>query len=359
MFPDQRLGPVENKLPMSAPLSYKIDILTPADIRCFLKFFCSVDNALSQRLSLLLYPDEEHLTSLLCELIDDRASSLHRMAYGLADLNDDLFSNQSLLRASITIETTAYTKKQENRYTQSDLGIVLNYEDRIDRRSSFRKGILLQAKKLFPSNPSGYGLDSEYESFNEKQHDRLVTLLKKFSTGNHVAPEPAYNCARYLLYNPALNVLSTEEKESVLRCQTVREANQIYDFSYGLHLYNELSKEGSSASVLSNGCLVIEVKKAHRLAEEARKKLAPRSPKKIAANLAAFDLRSVIEALDIRRRALAYFLVFDFFMGGVGCVSAEFLDFVSGRNFKGDDNEQVAPPRYLLTVTLTAGSVSG
>lgn len=344
---------------MSTTSPTKIEILTPPDIRCFLKFFSSVDRLLSQRLSLLLYPDEEHLTSLLCELLDDRASSLHQLHYGLANLNSDLEQNRSLIRASVKVETTAYTKKQENRYTQSDLGIVLIYEDRIDRSASFRKGLLLQAKKLFPSRHSGYALDSLYESFNDKQHDRLTTLLKRFSTGNQLGSQPTYNCARYLLYNPTLDSLSVEESESILRCQTIREAQAIYDYSHGLHLYHEISEGGSSAAVLSNGCFVVGVDVVHHLAMEARKHLNPRSPTGIATALAAFDLNSVVKAVDLRQQSLSWFLVFDFFKGGAGCTSGEFIDFVRGVKFRGDDTEQPAPPRYVLTVTLSAGSIIG
>jgi hypothetical protein len=111
--------------------------------------------------------------------------------------------------------------------------------------------------------------------------------------------------------------------------------------------------------VLSNGCLIADIEIVHQLAQEARKNVNPRSPKGIAANLATFDLGSVVKAIDIRRHSLSWFLVFDFFTGHVGCISREFLDFVSGRKFRGDDNEQVLPPRYVLTVTLTTGSVVG
>jgi hypothetical protein len=118
------------------------------------------------------HPDEEHLTSLLCELLDDKGAELHSLDYSVSDLNKDLSEIGSLLNAAITLETTDYNKNQERHYTQADLGIILDFKDYIDNSNSFRKGILIQAKKLFPTNDSQYRLDSCYQSFNPDQHHR-------------------------------------------------------------------------------------------------------------------------------------------------------------------------------------------
>lgn len=56
-----------------------IPVLTPVDAQLLVKYFSGIDQALARRFSLGFSPDEEHLTSLLCELLDDRGSELHHL----------------------------------------------------------------------------------------------------------------------------------------------------------------------------------------------------------------------------------------------------------------------------------------
>ncbi|MBC1240624.1 hypothetical protein GNE10_26390 [Nostoc sp. 2RC] len=76
-----------------------IPVLTPRDIKFFFKYFRSIDKILCQRYSLGFCPDEEHLTSILCELLDHKGSQLHQLLYSIADLNRDLEKSGSLLKA--------------------------------------------------------------------------------------------------------------------------------------------------------------------------------------------------------------------------------------------------------------------
>ncbi len=76
-----------------------IPVLTPRDIKFFFKYFRSIDKILCQRYSLGFCPDEKHLTSILCELLDHKGSQLHQLLYSIADLNRDLEKSGSLLKA--------------------------------------------------------------------------------------------------------------------------------------------------------------------------------------------------------------------------------------------------------------------
>ena len=157
----------------------QIPVFTPYDVSILLKYFAGVDELLSKRFLLGFRPAEEHLTSVLCELLDSKGASLHGLSYTVEDMNKDLEQGKSLIRTRIVLETTEYNKYQERHLTQSDLGIVVNYTDNINRNASFKKGVLIQSKKLFSDSQQKYDLDCKYESFNHEQHDRLVNLLNR------------------------------------------------------------------------------------------------------------------------------------------------------------------------------------
>ena len=114
----------------------KIPVITPSDAGLLLKYFNGVASVLAKRFELGFHPDEEHLTSLLCELLDNQGAELHSLAYRVSDLNKDLKENGSLLHTAISLETTEYNKYQERNFTQADLGIILDYKDYIDYSTS-------------------------------------------------------------------------------------------------------------------------------------------------------------------------------------------------------------------------------
>ena len=71
----------------------KIPLIRPYEAQCFSKYFQEIDINLSKRFSLGFFPDEEHITSTLCELLDKNGSQLHSLGYSLSDLNNDLKKN--------------------------------------------------------------------------------------------------------------------------------------------------------------------------------------------------------------------------------------------------------------------------
>ena len=343
-----------------------IPVFSPQDASLFLKYFTGVSQVLARRFALGFHPDEEHLTSLLCELFDERGSVLHSLDYTVADLNRDLQELGSLLQTAISLETTPYTKHEERHFTQADFGIILVYTDHVDRSSSFSKGLLVQAKKLFPASGGGYDLNSQYSSFDANQHDRFTQLgryyiEKTYSRDDsdderermmhNIHPERDCNSElQYLLYNPPFTALSTREREYVLHRQLARESNKIYDYTHGLCLYNTLKQPDGLKATLEMSALFVEIDTVHSLATKAA------SSGRGKAKLAPFDLKALMDAVDIRQKSFAWFLVFSFLCGDAGCQLPEFLKLVAGSQPGMAGEFQMRVPRFVLRVSVIAGT---
>jgi hypothetical protein len=345
----------------------QIPVLTPQDADFLLKYFSGVATAIAKRFELGFHPDEEHLTSLLCELLDDKGALLHKLSYTVQNLNKDLENIGSLLRASLSLETTKYSKYQEKNLTQADLGIILDYRDHVDYSKSFRRALLVQAKKLFPANGSGYALSSCYKSFNSDQHGRILRLRDYYSQrqleidhGKEMLEElrhqgmlkgiACYNSFQYLLYNPAFALLPRHDQEEILHHQLSRETSCIFDYTHGLCLYNLLMKRNGLKDTLDISSMFIDIDTAHSLAEEAARSGRAKS------KLTPFDLRSVVRTVDIRERSFAWYIVFNFILGNVGCDFPDFIKLVGGSPSDMARELGISPPRFVLHVTLTAGT---
>lgn len=341
-----------------------IPVLSPKDADLFLRYFAGVASVLARRFALGFLPDEEHLTSLLCELFDDRGAALHGLGYPVADLNRDLRNLGSLLQADVSLETTPYTKHEERYFTQSDFGITLNYTDHVDPANSFKKGLLVQAKKLFPSSGTAYDLSSKYSSFDANQHERLAGLqayyFKKLHDMDDEHDEQILMALRqghedgsalqYLLYNPPFTALPRNQQEYLLHRQLTRESTKIYDYTHGLCLYDALTQPDGLKSPLDLSALFAEIGTVHSLAEKGA------SSGRGKARLAPFDLKSVIDKVDVRERSFAWFLVFSFLRGNTGCQLPEFLNLVSGSQPGMARQFGLRAPRFVLRLTVVAGT---
>jgi hypothetical protein len=327
--------------------SPKIPVLGPYEVQCFSKYFKSIDSLISKRFLFGFLPNEEHVTSILCELLDERGSQLHPLPYSLLDLNHDLKKNGGLLQADVSIATTDYDKYQERHSTQSDLGIVLEYRDNIEPNNSFINGVLIQAKKLFPAKYANYDLSSAYESFDIEQYERLEKLNESYveiGCGNE--------CIKYLMYNPSLEGIPKHEQQKILHQQMKLDANSIFDFTVGLQRYRELL-EGEQSSILQLGCLFASIETIHDLATKAARS------SKTKQTLYQFTLGSLIESINVYESSLSSFFVFDLMMQGVGCSCKEFIELVRYGKKTGMANElRVLPPKYSIKLRITAGTES-
>ncbi len=71
-------------------MEHRIPIIGPREAKLLFRYFVSIYRCLAGRFLLGFPPDEEHLTSLLTELLDERGSQLHPLQYSVRQLNDDL-----------------------------------------------------------------------------------------------------------------------------------------------------------------------------------------------------------------------------------------------------------------------------
>ena len=141
------------------------------------KYFDSIDQVLSRRLMRKRTWDEEALTFLLTELLDEEGQSDHNLPYAHNELNKDLSHTNEPLAIFVSLETHNYPKSIERYITQSDIGFILSYEDQFDSDASFRSGWLLQAKRLFKSkNSNSFTANSRFESIDIDQHERMKAL---------------------------------------------------------------------------------------------------------------------------------------------------------------------------------------
>ena len=156
------------------------------------RFFDSVSSAVSMRMLRGSPPGEENLTFLLCELLDESSTDLHKLEYSLSSAKEELEKSDAGITIDVGIETHEHTKHFESKYSGADLGIVLSIDHPILGKS--RRAVLVQAKKLFAKSKSReFILHSEYSSYDKGQAGFLKELAQRFETWNSVF---------YLWYNP-------------------------------------------------------------------------------------------------------------------------------------------------------------
>jgi hypothetical protein len=119
---------------------------------------------------------EEALTGLLCDLLDGDTQIEENVSYTLKQVHDDFAKSDEPLSIHFRIETRQYPKHLERWVTQSDLGLIINYQNQFDPASSVRRAWLCQAKRVFPMANDNYGVDSEFNSTDATQTERMKVL---------------------------------------------------------------------------------------------------------------------------------------------------------------------------------------
>lgn len=216
-------------------------MLSPRAIRLFLRYFDSIDQALSRRLVRKRTWDEEALTFLLTELLDQEAQSDHNLPYPHDQLERDLSTTDEPLAVVVNLETHSYTKSMERYVTQSDIGFILSYEDQFNHEASFRRGWLMQAKRLFPSrqhHEHGFTVNSRFESLDSEQHDRMKAL-RDWAKCDFI---------RYLLYCPRPAALDKGTREQLTSARATAHARDIFDFALGLELRDDFLSDSPTVA---------------------------------------------------------------------------------------------------------------
>ena len=168
-------------------------IVPTGETKLLWRFFDSVSSAIAGRMDRGSPPGEENLTFLLCELLDESSSDLHRLDVSLAQVRCELSKSDSGLSVEVAFETHPHSKYHEAKYSGADLGLVLTLEHPL--LGSSTRAVLLQAKKLFPqSKSSAFSIHSAYTSYDSEQAHFLQELGRRFEVWRSIF---------YLWYNPS------------------------------------------------------------------------------------------------------------------------------------------------------------
>ncbi len=164
------------------------------------RYLDGVSQVLARRFERGSTPGEENLTFLLCELLDEGMTGLHLLEYPLSKAKEDLANSDGGLRLDVSFQTHEHTKYVEHHYSAADLGVIFIVDHPCFGRSE--KAVLLQAKKLFPSGPNRYTLNSSFSSFDARQREMLKEIERRFSAENSIF---------YLWYSPASEAFAGDD----------------------------------------------------------------------------------------------------------------------------------------------------
>ena len=248
-------------------------MISPKSAKLILRHFDEIDKHVSKRLLRKRPWSEPALTSVLCDLLDKDTQIDEGLEYHVGKLNSDLLKSGDPLFFSMRIETHEYGPKVERYISQSDIGIIFDYRNQFTNNSSWTKGWLLQAKRIFPekntsshsiSNKSStnpvYTQRSRFDSFDKEQHERIQRLEKHLG-GDFI---------RYLLYTPRPQELD-EGLRSLLSYRRIESVgNNIFDYLKGLQLRDDLLSDDSS---IEAGIFVCDTGSFPKNYEEVHRKI--------------------------------------------------------------------------------------
>jgi hypothetical protein len=184
------------------------------------RYLDGVSQALARRFEAGSSPGEENLTFLLCELLDEGTTSLHLLEYPLARAKEDLAKADGGVTLDVSFKTHEHTKYVEHHFSGADLGLVFVIEHPYFGRSE--RAVLLQAKRLFPTDPGEYTLTSSFKSFHSGQRDLLTEIASRFSARHSVF---------YLWYAPASNAFA-EADAKLIRSLEATDATAAWDWRH-------------------------------------------------------------------------------------------------------------------------------
>jgi hypothetical protein len=206
----------------------------PQHLKHVIEYFDGVDDALSQRLLRKHPPDEPALTNELCALLDaDTQQNEDRLAYDIEDLNRALAKCGDGLDFEFTLDTYPHNTAMERYVSQSDFGLVLEYDNRVLPDENWSAAYLVQAKRAFRDPRSGaYDQKSKFQAVNAEQQDRINRLV------NILGPYSLLYC----LYCPPIRELADVARTQVRAMHTRNLAGQIFDYANGLALRDKLTE---------------------------------------------------------------------------------------------------------------------
>ncbi|MFN8523211.1 MAG: hypothetical protein U0821_08920 [Chloroflexota bacterium] len=310
---------------------------------------------MTARLARGFSPHEDHLTSLLAEMLDDNLTALSQLSFPLTALRAALAKEPRTLAASLSVEARQYPPHIERRLTSSDIGVIVSYRDHLVPKYSFDSGALFQAKRLFPSKRTGettFSLLDRFESFDPQQLFRLTTLglhssewrmqheLARLRGGKR-------RVGHYLFYCPRPEAYSDASREEVHRYLISSEG--LFNNAMRLHRY-ELSSdpERHVPGLIATGLdwlVVAYLDSSHGVLSVREANNKPTA-------------RDVFQRMWEEAYPLSWFLVYGMLFGNCGSSEPDDLARVRGQIDAADTDAPILP-RYVITLAVDVGSVQG
>lgn len=316
-----------------------------------MRYLDAVDDAVTARLSSGFSPHEDHLTSLLCEMLDNNLTALNHLSFPLTELQAELAKDPRKLRAAFSIETRKYPAHIERRLTSSDIGMVVSYRDHLVPAHSFESGVLFQAKRLLPSPrrcESAYSLDDRFDSFEPEQLARIAVLER--NAGHREMPRHRGDTGfcHYLFYCPRPEAYDELSREEIHRYLVP--SGNIFDYAMGWHLY-ELASDPDRHTP---GLIATDVHWLEHMYLEWPEQGGPQIRDKKAKPSA----RDVFQQMWQEAYPMSWFLVYGMLLDHRGSSVPADLALVRGQTATQETNTPVLP-RYVVTVRVEAGTERG
>ncbi|MBG8556092.1 hypothetical protein [Hymenobacter guriensis] len=208
-------------------------MLTPNAFNCLLRHLDEIDRVVAAHLLRKRPWSETHLTSLLCDLLDEDTQSDTQLTYPLADLRRDLAQEDGLLGVQLSVETVEHNGTYERYISQSDIGLRLVFDNLLEPTTSWIRPYLLQAKRLFPQQevPLRYTELSRFKSADKEQDARILLLTELFG-------KPYL---KYLLYCPRPEKMEADVSSKLAYLRNKQLNRHIFDYTAGMALHQALS----------------------------------------------------------------------------------------------------------------------
>ena len=211
-------------------------MLTPYQLPLFVRYFDGIDLAVSRRLLRPVAPSETTLTQEFCALMD--AGTQRReasLSFDAEALQTALARPGDMVDVQISIETHQHGPRLEAYVSQSDFGLILEYQNTVLPALNWKAAYLMQAKRLFPQATGGYGLASAFTSISAAQRQRMHDIEAILGRG----------ALRYWLYMPPTHGYDPTSAAAIRALHTRNLSGNIFDYALGLALRDALTDTGA------------------------------------------------------------------------------------------------------------------
>lgn len=205
----------------------------PQHLNFVIKFLDGIDFKLSEMMRRKHPQDEPALTNEFCALLDaETQREEQRLFYDLDHLNSDLAAAGDGLDFEVTLDTYPHNTAMERHVSQSDFGLVLEYENYILPSENWSTAYLVQAKRLFRNSSNGeYDQRASFRATDAAQQARIDRLTEILGAGS----------LKYGLYCPQVPVMPDNTRIQIRALHTRNLSSEIFDFGSGLALRDFLA----------------------------------------------------------------------------------------------------------------------